>query len=125
MIVGLGIDIVDLDVFRGRLDDALIDELYLPAEAAYCRTQVRFWENFAARLAAKEAAFKALGAGLAQGLRFRDVEVVRGPSGAVELALHGAAAARAAEVGARRLFVSLTHSREAAAAVVVAEDDDD
>ena len=125
MIVGIGIDIVDLDVFRGRLDAALIAELYLPAETDYCLTQVRHWENFAARLAAKEATFKALGAGLAQGLRWRDVEVVRGEGGAVTLALHGAAQARAAALGVRRCHVSLSHSRGTAVAVVAAEEDED
>jgi holo-[acyl-carrier protein] synthase len=121
MIVGMGIDMVDIDIFRRRLDEALIDELFLPDEIAYARPRARSWESFAARLAAKEAAFKALGAGLAQGLRWRDVEVVREDSGAVGLALHGAARARADELDVTGCKVSLSHTRTKALAVVVME----
>lgn len=119
MIVGAGIDIVNVVEFRERLDTALTEELFLPGEIAYARTQARAWENFAARFAAKEAAFKALGAGLAQGLRWHDVEVVRDASGAVSLELHGAARDRAAELEVTGSRVSLSHTRSQAMAVVV------
>ena len=121
MIIGLGIDIVDLAAFKDRLDDDLIAELFLPAETEYCRTQVRFWENFAGRFAAKEAAFKALGSGLEQGLRFDQIEIVRAGTGAVSLALTGRAAELAAEQGVSKTFVSISHSRSNAVAVVIAE----
>jgi len=121
MIVGIGIDLVDVGVFRDRLCEELIEELFLPGEIAYARTQARSWENFAARLAAKEAAFKALGAGLSQGLRWRDVEVVREASGAVSLELHGAARALADEKNVTGCKVSLSHTRFQAMALVVME----
>ncbi len=125
MIVGIGVDLVDIDKFRDRLagdtGEELIAELFLPDESAYAQTQVRSWENFAARLAAKEAAFKALGAGLSQGLRWRDVEVRREESGAVSLALHGKARELAAEKNVKGCKVSLSHSRSMAIAVVVVE----
>jgi holo-[acyl-carrier protein] synthase len=121
VILGVGIDIVSLDAFRRRLDDALVEELFLPAEIAYASSQARSIEHYAARFAAKEAAFKALGAGLAQGMRFADVEVVRDPAGAVELRLSGRAAEVAAERGLSAAHLSITHSRSDAAAVVVLE----
>ena len=121
MILGLGIDIVDLAGFRGRLDDDLIAELFLPPEIEYCRSQHRFWENFAGRYAAKEAAFKALGAGLEQGLRFGQVEIRRAKTGAITLELTGCAAEIASEKGVRRMLVSISHSRTTAIAVVIAE----
>ncbi len=124
MIVGLGMDLVDLDKFRKRLSDELVAELFLPAEIQYCRTQHRYWENFAARFAAKEAVFKALGAGLAQGLRWHDVEVVRSADGPVGIALHGAASVRAEELQISRSFISLSHCRDAALAVALLERDD-
>ena len=125
MIVGVGVDLVDIGVFRGRLDgnsgDELMDELFLPDEIAYARTQVRSWENFAARLAAKEAAFKALGAGLSQGLRWHDVEVRREESGAVSLTLHGKARELAGKKNVTGCKVSLSHSRSNAIAIVIME----
>lgn len=121
MVFGVGIDIVDLEEFRGRLSDELIAELYLPQEISYARTQVRSWENFAARLAAKEATFKALGAGLSQGLRWRDVEVCKQASGQVTLELHGKALERAQSQGVTELHLSLSHARHSAIATVVVE----
>lgn len=123
MIIGIGIDLIDVQRFERRRSDELVAEVFLPAEAAYARTQAHPQEALAARFAAKEAAFKALGAGLAQGLRWRDVEVVRDPAGPVSLRLHGAAAARAADLGVTGSFVSLSHTRTGAVAVVVLEGD--
>ena len=121
MIIGLGIDIVDLSEFRDRLNNDLIAELFLPAEIEYCRSQAHSWENFAGRFAAKEAAFKALGAGLEQGLRFNQIEILRAETGAVSLEFHGRAAEVAAELNVRKSFVSISHSRSNAIAVVIAE----
>lgn len=118
MIVGIGIDLVELGRFSKRLSPELIDELFLPDEISYCQTQHRSVENFAARFAAKEAAFKALGAGLEQGLRFRQVEVLKEESGAVSLSLHGAAADLAKQHNVTHSFVSLSHSRDCAIAMV-------
>ena len=123
MVVGVGIDIVDLKAFRARLSDDLVDELFLPDEIEYCKTQARPWEAFAARFAAKEALFKALGAGLAQGLRWKDVEVVREPSREPQLKLSGTVLSAASKRGAGRWYLSLTHSRASAAAVVVIDSD--
>lgn len=119
MVVGVGIDIVYLKTFRARLSDDLVEELFLPSEVEYCRTQARSWEAFAARFAAKEALFKALGAGLAQGLCWKDVEITKELSGEPQLRLTGTALDAARERGAGRWLLSLTHSRESAAAVVV------
>jgi holo-[acyl-carrier protein] synthase len=121
LIIGVGIDIVDLDDFRARLSDALLDELVLPSEVERASSQARPWESYGARFAAKEAAFKALGAGLSEGLRFRDVEVVRGATGEVTLRLLGRARDAALERGVTSTRVSLSHSATTAVAVVIAE----
>ena len=123
MVVGIGIDIVDIEAFRTRLSDDLVEELFVPAEVEYCRTQARSWEAFAARFAAKEALFKAMGAGLAQGIRWKDVEILREPSGEPQLSLKGTALDAARDRGAGRWLLSLTHSRASAAAVVVIDSD--
>jgi len=121
VIVGIGIDIVDLSEFRARLSDALIGELFLPDEAAYAASRARPWESYAARFAAKEAAMKALGAGLSQGLRWGDVEVLRGAEGELDLRLSGRALEAARAKGVTRSWVSVSHSETTAAAVVVLE----
>lgn len=122
MIIGVGIDIVDVDDFRKRLNDELIDEVFLSGEVEYAVTQSRPWENYAARFAAKEATFKALGQGLSRGLRWKDVEVLRNmESGSVTLVLRGRALEQAESLGMTSAFLSVSHSRTSAIAVVIIE----
>ena len=122
MVIGIGIDSVDVVLFRSRLSDGLVEELFLPDEIQYCKSQVRYWENFAARFAAKEAAFKALGAGLSSGLRFRDIEIVKfHDTGSVSLKLHGKALMVKKEKKIDSILVSLSHTRKNAVAIVIAE----
>lgn len=122
MVTGTGIDIVDVVSFRKRLDDRLVEELFLPAEIEYCRSQVRYWENFAVRFAAKEAAFKALGSGLSSGLRFKDVEIVKClESGSISIKLHGKALIIQGERKIDKILVSVSHTKINAIAIVIAE----
>jgi len=121
LIVGLGCGIVDIEAFRARLTDGLVREVFVADEAAYARTQARSWESFAARLAAKHATMKALRVGLAHGLRWTDVEIVRGASGELSLRLAGRAHEIAGERGVESSRVSVSHTRGSAIAMVVLE----
>lgn len=117
-LIGVGIDIVDVEVFRSRLDSGMVKDLFLPREIDYCSSRARPWESYAARFAAKEAAFKSLGAGLSQGLRWKNVEVVREESGAVGIELSGPALKMAEERNVRVTNLSLSHTRDCAIAIV-------
>ena len=76
----------------------------------------------AARLAAKEAVYKALQSlPGARAIGWRDIEVVSGEEGRPHLALHGLALELATSVGGVRLHVSLTHTDQTAGAIVIAE----
>lgn len=124
LIKGIGIDLVEVERFRRghrEGDIEFTEEVFTPAEVSYCRSQARYWEHFAARFAAKEAAFKALGAGLNRGLTWRMVEVVRDSSGAVFLVFSGRATELARTQGVTRIHLTLTHTEHTAAAVVVLE----
>lgn len=125
MIVGIGVDEVEVP----RMAEVLARtpstrrRLFTDAEQAYAdRAEPGMAaQRYAARFAAKEAVLKSLGAGLGA-CAFTDIEVVRDEaSGAAALALHGAAAALAAERGATVLHLSMTHTAERATAFVVAE----
>ncbi len=120
-IIGVGIDIVDIDVFRSRLDDGMVNELFLPGEIEYCSSRARPWESYAARFAAKEASFKALGVGLSHGLRWKDVEIIKEISGAVSVHLIGKALERARIKQVKQVYLSISHSGENAIAVVTME----
>jgi holo-[acyl-carrier protein] synthase len=94
--------------------------VYTGAEIADCRRAGAVDPGpLAARFAAKEAAFKAIGVGAAAA-SWRDVEVLRGPSGKPRLLLRGHVATLAQAVGIRELSLSLSYAGGAAAAIVIA-----
>jgi holo-[acyl-carrier protein] synthase len=125
MIIGSGVDMIEIariaDVLA-RYGDRFCQRIYLPGEIRYCRSKKNGAESFAARFAAKEAAAKALGTGIQHGVAWRDIEVVRTPSGRPTLLFHGRAAAVAGKLGVRNAVISLTHSRTQALAQVILED---
>lgn len=125
MILGLGIDVVEIARIRRILDGPperagrFLDRCFTSGERAYCQGARDGAARYGARFAAKEAASKALGA--PAGVRWTDVEVVKEGGGAPSLVLHGVAAARARELAVARVHVSLTHDGGIAAAVVALE----
>ena len=125
MIVGVGIDLVEIDRVERMLDargERMLRRLFTEGEAAYAMRGAHPAQHLAARLAAKEAAFKALaGNELARGIGWKEMEVARGADGRPSLILHGRAWTRAAELGVTAIHLSLTHARDTAAAVVVLE----
>ncbi|HEV2149272.1 MAG TPA: holo-ACP synthase [Longimicrobiaceae bacterium] len=124
MIVGIGTDLVQVArvwALLERKGDRALRRLFTPAEVARCRGGRSPRESFAARFAAKEAFFKALGTGWGRGGAWTEVEVVSAPSGAPSLRLHGSVAALAEAAGVRRVHLALTHTDELASAYVVLE----
>jgi holo-[acyl-carrier protein] synthase len=98
MILGIGVDAVDIarvERMSGDLGERMRQRLFSPGEIAYMATKAAPAQHMAVRLAAKEAAYKALsGNDLARGIGWREVEVVTRADGAPELKLHGRAADR-------------------------------
>ena len=126
MICGIGLDLADIDRIArvlGRHPVRARERLFTEGERAYCDRRAEPARHFAARFAAKEAAYKALsGTEEARHIHWQDIEVVNSPlDGRPTLRLHGRAAARAEELGCTRVHVTLTHSDLVAAAVVVLE----
>jgi holo-[acyl-carrier protein] synthase len=125
MIVGTGIDLVEIDrIHRSikRFGPRLLNRVYTPSEQAYCLRKRKSAESFAARFAAKEAAAKALGTGISFGVSWLEIEVVRERSGRPTLRFHGRAAQIAARIGVARSALSLTHTATLAQASVILED---
>ena len=124
MITGIGVDVVQNDRLRGsieRFGDRFLNRIYTEAEIDYCKKCSQPEIHYAARFAAKEAAFKALGTGWAAGVKWKDIEIERLPSGKPELHLYGEALAHATAAGATRFYVSLTHDQLVSCAVVILE----
>ena len=115
MILGVGIDVVDIVRFGETLErtPAMRDRLFTPAE------RERPLASLAARFAAKEALAKALGA--PTGMHWLDAEVVNAPSGDPRFEIRGSVLARADVLGVKSIHVSLSHDAGIASAVVVLE----
>ncbi|MBF4162913.1 holo-ACP synthase [Nocardioides acrostichi] len=114
-VIGVGIDVCDIERFGVSLDrtPGLRGRLFTPDEAG------RPLASLAARFAAKEALAKALGAPV--GMAWHDAEVVSESSGRPRFEVHGTVAARAAELGVAHVHLSLSHDAGIASAMVVLE----
>jgi holo-[acyl-carrier protein] synthase len=124
MIIGTGIDIVDITRFERFVAEenaALFRRLFTPGEIEYCSGRKRSAQHFAILLAAKEALLKALGTGLREGITWQEMEVVNDHYGKPELKLYGRAARLAADRGMNRCFLSLSHDGASAVASVILE----
>ncbi len=121
MIVGLGVDIVEIDRWEAaaRRRGGLLARLFTAAERAAAPGARGRSQYFAGRFAAKEAVLKALGTGL-RGGRWQDVEIVRDALGRPVARLHGAMAQRARRLGVAEVVVSISHARRYAVATAMA-----
>lgn len=121
--IGVGIDVVDVPRFTivlGRRP-RIVERLFTENEQRDARGKS---ERLAARFAAKEAVMKSLSVG-AGSVPWKSIEVVKAPSGAPSVRLHGAAQELAALRGADEFHISLTHTAMTAAAFVVASSKDE
>lgn len=127
MVVGLGMDLVEVARVARMLErdgTRVTQRLLTDDEWAYCSRMHTPAPHVAARLAAKEAAFKALAGTMeARGIGWRELEVSHDEHRRPLLTLHGRAAARARELQVSRVLLTLTHARETAGAVVILERD--
>lgn len=126
MIIGIGVDLVETPRIARAVErhaSRFLKRLFTQGEIAYCEKFKNQAERFAARFAAKEAAFKALGTGWREGVRWLDVEVTHLPSGKPKLVLSGRAKELATQLGVTRIAVSLSHADRYVVAQVVFEAD--
>jgi holo-[acyl-carrier protein] synthase len=130
VVIGIGTDLVAVDRFAASLErwgDRLLDRVFTDGERRECLAHgpapAHAAIRLAARFAAKEAAFKALGTGWGQGVRWREVEVMGGGSVAPTIRLAGRAQEIARGQRVRRAMLSLAHERGYALAFVLTTDD--
>lgn len=112
----LGIDIIKVDRIRdalARFGARFPRRILTDAEDAYVRDRP---ETLAGRWAAKEAVSKVLGLGV-RGVGWREIEIVRLPTGQPSVRLHDRALRRAEQLGMERIAVSISHEREYAVAI--------
>lgn len=118
MIIGVGIDLVDVARFESKLEktDGLTERIFTSEEIG-SKT-----ESLAGYWAAKEALIKALGN--PSGLSFQDVQVVKDDLGKPRFELSGETDIRASQMGIANWHLSISHDGGMAIAVVIAEGSD-
>jgi holo-[acyl-carrier protein] synthase len=125
MILGVGVDLVEISRVRSMIasqGDRAVQRLFTESEQRYCGKMANPARHYAVRVAAKEAAFKALSGTVdARAIGWREMEVELDEIGRPSLRLHGRASARAKELGVLRTFISLSHGDDLATAFVVLE----
>jgi holo-[acyl-carrier protein] synthase len=124
MLVGTGTDIIEIARIRQsieRFGPRFLERVFTPGEIAYCERKKNAAESYAGRFAAKEAAAKALGTGIARGVIWLEIEVRRQPGERPTIHFTGRAAERAAAMHVTAASLSITHSRELALATVLLE----
>lgn len=126
LVVGHGIDVVDLDDFSRLLREPMsqyLDKHFTADEMAYAERHEDRLAKLAGRFALKEAVMKALHVGWGSGIGFTDVEVVTLPSGAPQVRLHRRLREIEVERGITGWLVSSSHAGKIAIASVIALSD--
>jgi holo-[acyl-carrier protein] synthase len=122
MILGIGLDLCETRrLKRAMAHSAFVNRVFSPAEIAACRGRRDGMLRYAARFAAKEAYFKAIGTGWSRGVGWHDVEVASDGDSPPRLLVSGEARRIARDLGVKHTHLSLTHTGAYAAAVVVIE----
>ncbi len=124
MIFGVGIDIIDVKRIKKEISTSGHDfkfNLFTENEIKYCDGKRNSAENYAARFAAKEAFFKAIGTGWRNGLGWKEAGVQNDELGKPGIVLYGKAKTFVEENNISKLQVSLSHIKDAAVAIVILE----
>lgn len=124
MIIGIGIDIQLISEIENGINQygmKYIEKFCNANEIEYCESGTAFIKRVAARIAAKEAAVKAFGTGMEDGLDWLDFEIVNEGSGKPTLCTHGRAEEIQNELKISSSWVSISHSDEYVVAQVIFE----
>ncbi len=123
MIAGIGIDIIEVDRIAEKIEknNGFKELVFSAKEIAYCEEKTHKNEHYAARFAAKEAFFKALGTGWLNGTAFNEVEITNDEHGKPSITLLGETNNVVSSLQIGNISVSLTHIKAMASAFVVIE----
>lgn len=124
MIKGLGVDLVENNRIENLLrkwGDSFFNKLFLPEEIEYCSGKKNLPACFAARIACKEAVFKAFGTGWNSNIGWKDIKIVKTLHGEPQIEFFGGAQDYWDKKGFVNLKVSLSHTDSYSIAVVVIE----
>lgn len=123
MVKGIGIDIIDVARIKKLVDrdSRFKEKIFTGTEIQYCESKYRREVHYAARFAAKEAFFKALGTGYRGGMKWTDISVENNQLGKPEITLQGKTLENFKKGNLKSTHLSISHTKEYAAAFVIVE----
>lgn len=120
MIIGVGIDIIEIDRIKKSVDDFgdhFLKKVFTTKELEYCMSKSNKYQHLAARFAAKEAVYKALASGWDENMTWQSIEISNEPNGLPVVTLHGEISKFLSENEGLR--ISMSHSRDYVACVAI------
>ena len=123
MIAGIGIDMIEVErvAIKINKETGFRELVFSKKEIDYCESKTDRFAHYAARFAAKEAFFKALGTGWTEGTAFNEVEITHNEAGKPEMTLLGATGKSSVVRGIIAISLSMSHLKTIASAVVIIE----
>ena len=123
MIFGIGTDMIEVERVAEKIgkNSGFRELVFSKKEIAYCEPKTNKYEHYAARFAAKEAFFKALGTGWKNGTAFNEIEITNDETGKPVISLLGETAISIAGMKLGKILVSLSHLKTMASATVIIE----
>lgn len=120
MVIGIGIDIIEISRIKKSIDrfgDHFLDKIYTPGEKAYCENKANKYQHYAARFSAKEAVAKALSTGWNNEFRWQNIEVFNESTGMPYVKLSGKLESFLAD--GKELKISMSHSENYTTCVAI------
>ena len=120
MVIGIGIDIIEIDRIKESIDDygdQFLHKVYTANEIKYCLSKKNKYQHLAARFAAKEAIYKAISSNWNSELSWQDMEIINAPNGMPEVKFKGNLEKFLS--GDKSLKISMSHSRDYVACVAI------
>ena len=123
MILGIGTDIIEVDRVKNRIskNDGFKENIFTKKEIEYCESKKNKAQHYAARFAAKESFFKAIGIGMRNGMAFCEIEILNNKLGKPEVFLHGKTKKFSKELSIKNIHVSLSHIKNFVTAIITLE----
>ena len=123
MIYGIGIDQIEVERVAEKIgkESGFKELVFSPTEIGYCEAKTNKFEHYAARFAAKEAFFKAMGTGWRNGTAFNEIEIINNKEGKPGISFLGNTKLSIDELKLGKISVSLSHLKTMASAVVIIE----
>ncbi|MGN7784530.1 holo-ACP synthase [Niabella sp. 22666] len=123
MITGIGLDVIEVERVQQKIEkeQGFRELVFGQEEIEYCEPKTHKYEHYAARFAAKEALFKALGTGWTNGTAYNEILILGDEAGKPEIHLRGETARTLEQIDLSKVKISISHLKNIAAAVVIIE----